>query len=116
MRWYVFASKMGASSVRRSSGVSPVTVPRVPTGMKTGVSMVPLDVKSVPRRALEPGSLAPATKRKWEPTGAVVERAFVGPGGRLLTAGRLYTRRGGAGGRRRSGIDDSIRPPVPATS
>ena len=54
---------IGAPSVGRSSGVSPVTVARVPTGMNTGVSTVPRGVTSVPRRAREPGSRAPTEKR-----------------------------------------------------
>src|SRR3954449_13051510 len=42
---------MGAPSVTSSSGDSPVTVARVPTGMKAGVSIVPRGVCSTPRRA-----------------------------------------------------------------
>ena len=40
-----------------------MTVARVPTGMKTGVSIGPREVNSVPRRARESGSRAPVTKR-----------------------------------------------------
>src|SRR5437868_7100992 len=42
---------MRAPAARRSSGVSPVTVARVPTVMKAGVSTAPCAVMSLPRRA-----------------------------------------------------------------
>ena len=47
-----------------SSGTMPVTVARVPTGMKTGVSTVPRAVRRVPRRAFDPGSRAPGENEK----------------------------------------------------
>src|SRR5687768_573367 len=42
---------MEAPAARRSSGPSPLTVPRVPTGMNTGVSTTPCGVTSLPRLA-----------------------------------------------------------------
>nr|WP_207956389.1 hypothetical protein [Rubrobacter marinus] len=40
-----------APAERRSPGVSPFTVPFVPTGMKVGVSTSPCGVRSLPTRA-----------------------------------------------------------------
>src|SRR5712692_8270329 len=42
---------------RNSRGSSALTLPCVPTGMKTGVSTVPREVVSRPRRACEPASV-----------------------------------------------------------
>ncbi len=55
-RWYVLASRMGAPRDVSSSGVSAVTVARVPTGMKTGVSTRPRAVVRTPLRARDAGS------------------------------------------------------------
>jgi hypothetical protein len=42
--------------------VSPVTDPRVPTGMNAGVSTRPCGVVNAPRRAPVSGSLTPGVK------------------------------------------------------
>lgn len=42
----------------------PVTVARVPTGMKAGVSTRPCGVVKAPRRAWLPGSVGPGWKAK----------------------------------------------------
>src|SRR2546427_3426926 len=73
-RWYVFASTSWAPAARRSSGARLLTAPRVPTGMKTGVSTTPWAVVRRPQRAapslattskricLRPPSVAPASR------------------------------------------------------
>ena len=50
-RWYAFDSTIVAPSALRSSGSRPLTVARVPTGMKVGVSMRPCGVSKTPARA-----------------------------------------------------------------
>ncbi len=87
----MFARIISAPAARRSSGVSPVTDARVPTGMNAGVSTVPREVVSVPRRARVPGSRAPVRKAKVIVGGSLVGRA--GSPGRGL---RSSTRRGGS--------------------
>ncbi len=58
----MLARTISAPSDRTSSGVSPVTEPRVPTGMKAGVSTRPCGVVKAPRRALVSVSRTPGVK------------------------------------------------------
>src|SRR5512137_1689234 len=51
---------MAAPSSTRSRGESVFTLPAVPTGMNTGVSMIPRGVSRRPRRA------APSSARSWK--------------------------------------------------
>src|SRR6266568_6577273 len=55
---------ISAPSARTCSAVSPVTVARVPTGMKAGVSTAPCAVTKRPRRARVVASSAPGWKEK----------------------------------------------------
>jgi hypothetical protein len=63
-RWYALASTTWAPIPASWSGVTPLTVPRVPTGMKTGVTTVPWVVVKVDRRAAVPRSRAVTSKSK----------------------------------------------------
>ncbi len=65
-RWYVLASSIRLPASRRWSGVTPLTVPRVPTGMNAGVSTRPWGVHRTPARAAEP---AASCARIWNDTG-----------------------------------------------
>src|SRR6185437_3305004 len=64
-RWYVLARMILASnSCSRSRCITPLTVACVPTGMKTGVSIVPCAVCSRPARAPVTGHSASISNRK----------------------------------------------------
>ncbi len=62
-RWNVLARIIRVPVARSWSGVIPLTVACVPTGMNAGVSIVPWGVSSKPVRAAEPGSRAVRWKR-----------------------------------------------------
>src|SRR5437764_3876686 len=50
-RWYVLANSTSAPISRSSAGVTPLTVPAVPTNAKKGVSTAPWGVCNTPDRA-----------------------------------------------------------------
>src|SRR5271155_532045 len=61
---------MRVSNAQRSSGVNPLTLAAVPTGMKAGVSTSPCASESVPCRA------EPSRARRMKVPGAFTWRAF----------------------------------------
>ena len=63
IRWYVFASTTRQSQASSQSKATPLTAPRVPTGMKQGVSTAPWRVSRAPARADEDGSRAPTRNK-----------------------------------------------------
>ena len=68
-RWYVLPRMISAPSSSSSSGVIALTVPCVPTGMKTGVSTSPCGVYKRPRRAaVSASSLINSNRKAPEPT------------------------------------------------
>ena len=67
IRWYVFARMIAGSSCSSWRRLCVLTVPRVPTGMNTGVATVEWIVVNVPRRAREPV----AVRSRWNVTSAL---------------------------------------------
>ena len=86
-RWKVLPSTICAPAARRSSGARPFTVPRVPTGMNTGVSTAPWPVVRRPARAAP--SVAISSK---EVTGSASRRRRSRSGTRRAPRGRRISR------------------------
>lgn len=100
----MFARIISAPAARRSSGASPVTVARVPTGMNAGVETSPREVITVPRRARVSTSRRPGRKAK-----VMRGRAGAGIYHAEAAGAPAAGRGGGAAGRRTGGVVRSVR-------
>src|SRR5437867_2245925 len=87
-RWQVLPRMICVPISINSRGSSAFTLPWVPTGMNTGVSMTPWPVVSRPRRALESGSVLSNSNMGWRLPSGLSTGQFQKGNHALLQIGR----------------------------